>query len=129
VSEQVSALFVRLSELADAEGAVPEDGSGVDGVWTTDIPARDRDRDWTVAMNADLEGEQAVQDVPRDGMESTIAPGRATVWLGAMPAGVLSPHGGQLAVDVRDGGPQSIEDELIADVEARIAVLEVAADE
>jgi hypothetical protein len=124
VPNQVSLLFSRLAELAAAEGEVPEDGSGIDGVWTTTAPARDRDRDWNVAMNADTEQEHAVKDFPGDGDETTIRTGSATVWLGRMPAGVLGPFGGQLAIEQLDDGPQSIEDELIDDVDARIEALE-----
>lgn len=120
MSEQVSALFAQLCELADAEGAVPNDGSGIDGVWSRTIPAQDRERDWTVALNADTEQEHTVEDVPIKGSEATIRAGAATVWLGETPAGVLDPYGGQLAIEMGDDGPQSIEEELIADVEAQI---------
>jgi len=122
--EQVSLLFSRLAELAAAEGDVPEDGSGIDGVWTTIVPARDRDRDWKVAMNADTNQEHTVVDFPGEGDETAIRAGSATVWLGRWPAGVLGPFGGQLAVEQLDDGPQSIEDELIDDVDARIEALE-----
>ena len=120
--EQVSLLFSRLAELAAAEGDVPEDGSGIDGVWTTIVPARDRDRDWKVAMNADTDQEHTVEAFPGD--DVSIPAGSATVWLGRWPAGVLGPFGGQLAVEQLDDGPQSIEDELIDDVDARIEALE-----
>ncbi len=118
--EQVSKLFAQLAELADAEGAVPEDGSGIDGVWTTTVPAEDRDRDWTVAMNADTEERHNAEDVPTEGDYTSLQPGTAMVWLGEWPAGVLNPHGGQIVVEQADAGPQSLEDELIADVDARI---------
>ena len=123
MSEQVSLLFARLSELADAEGDVPDDGSGIDGVWTTTVPARDRDRDWNVAMNADTDQEHTVEGFPGEEDEISIRAGSATVWLGRWPAGVLGPFGGQLAVEQLDDGPQSIEDELIDDVDARIEAL------
>ncbi|WP_049979340.1 hypothetical protein [Halolamina rubra] len=118
--EQVSKLFARLAGLADAEGAVPEDGSGIDGVWITIVPAIDRDRDWTVAMNADTEERHNAEDVPAEGDRTSLQPGTAMVWLGEWPAGVLNPHGGQIVVEQADAGPQSLEDELIADVDARI---------
>jgi len=120
--EQVSQLFVRLAELADTLGAVP-DGGGIDGVWTTTVPARDRDRDWNIAMNADTGTEHTVEDFPGDGDKTVVRAGSATVWLGRWPAGVLTPFGGQLVVEQLDDGPQSIETELIADVEARIEEL------
>ncbi|WP_323190429.1 hypothetical protein [Halostella sp. PRR32] len=126
--EQVSKLFTRLAELADAEGAVPEDGSGIDGTWTTTIPARDRDRDWSVAMNADVDEDHVVEDIPSEGDETTVQAGSATVWLGRWPAGVIHPFGGQVAAEQIDNGPQSIEDELIADIEARISSLRGDAD-
>ena len=122
--EQVSLLFTRLAELAAAEGDVPEDGSGIDGVWTTIVPACDRDRDWKVAMNADTNQEHTVGDFPGEGDETAVRAGSATVWLGRWPAGVLGPFGGQLVVEQLDEGPQSIEDELIDDVDARIEALE-----
>ena len=122
--DQVSLLFARLAKLAGAEGDVPEDGSGIDGVWTTTLPARDRERDWNVAMNADTDQEHTIEDFPGDGDDVSIRAGSATVWLGRWPAGVLGPFGGQLAVEQLDDGPQSIEDELIDDVDARIEALE-----
>ena len=122
--DQVSLLFSRLAELANAEGDVPDDGSGIDGVWTTTVPARDRDRDWNVAMNADTDQEHTVEGFPGEEDDVSIRAGSATVWLGRLPAGVLNPFGGQLAVEVVDDGPQSIEDELIDDVDARIEALE-----
>ena len=124
MAKQVSMLFSLLAELAAAEGDVPEDGSGIDGVWTTIVPARDRDRDWKVAMNADTNQEHTVADFPGEGDETAIRAASATVWLGRWPAGVLGPFGGQLAVEQLDDGPQSIEDELIADVEVKIEDLE-----
>ena len=122
--KQVSLLFSRLAELAAAEGDVPEDGSGIDGVWTTIVPARDRDRDWKVAMNADTNQEHTVADFPGEGHETAIPAASATVWLGRWPAGVLDPFGGQLVVEQLDDGPQSIEDELIDDVTRQIEALE-----
>lgn len=128
MSEQVSYLFVRLAELAEAEGAVPEDGSGVDGVWTTTVPARERERDWNIALNAEVDEERTVEDFPAEGDETTVPPIRAVIELGRWPAGVLGPHGGQVLVEELEDGPQSLEDELIEDVEARIEHLEGGAD-
>lgn len=122
--DRVSLLFGRLAELAAAEGEVPEDGSGIDGVWTTTVPARNRERDWNVAMNADTGQEHTVEDFPGDSDDVSIRAGSATIWLGRWPAGVLDPFGGQLAVEQLDDGPQSIEDELIDDVDARVEALE-----
>jgi hypothetical protein len=118
--EQVSVLFVRLCELAEAEGEVPDDGSGVDGVWSTTVEAAERDRDWNVAVNADTGSEQEIHDFPGEGDSPSLRAGAATVWLGRTPAAVLTPFGGTLGVEQLDDGPKSIEDELIADVEARI---------
>lgn len=122
--EETSLLFACLCELADAEGAVPEDGSGVDGIWTTTVTARDRDRDWNVALNADLDEELTAEDFPAEGQESEIPAASAVIELGEMPAGVVGPFDGQLAVEVLDEGPTSIEDELIDDVEAAIEAAE-----
>jgi len=126
MSEQVSALFVRICELAKAEGDVPEDGSGIDGVWSAVITGRGRDRDWTVAINADTDERHTAEDVPSEGDRTSLEPGTAMVWLGDWPAGVLNPHGGQLVVEQLEEGPQSIEDDLIADIEARIEEVEDA---
>lgn len=120
MSEQVSELFYQLTQLADAEGAVPEDGSGIDGIWSTTVPARDRDRDWAIAINADVDDERTIEEFPGEDETTVIPPGRAVIHLGRWPAGVITPTGGQLAVEELDDGPQSIEDELIDDVEARI---------
>jgi hypothetical protein len=124
MAKQVSMLFSLFAELAAAEGNVPEDGSGIDGVWTTTVPARARERDWKVAMNADTNQKHTVEGFPGEGDETAIRAASATVWLGRWGAGILGPFGGQLAVEQLDNGPQSIEDELIADVEAKIEDLE-----
>jgi hypothetical protein len=124
VPDQDSLLFTRLAELANAEGAVSEDGSGIDGVWTTTVPAHDRERDWNVAMNPDTDQEHTVEDFPGDGDDVSIRAGSATVWLGRWPAEVLGAFDSQLAVKQLDDRPQSIEDELIDDVDARIEALE-----
>ena len=124
MSEQVSLLFARLAELAAAEGDVPADGSGIDGVWTTTVPARDRDRDWNVAMNADTDQEHTFEGFPGEEDESFIRPLSATIWLGRTPVGAFGPFGGELTFEQTDDGPQSIEDELISDVDARIEALE-----
>jgi hypothetical protein len=118
--EQVTELFVRLAELADAEGAVPDDGSGIDGVWTTTVPAQHRDRDWNIAINADAEKERTVEGLLDEDDETSIPPGRAVIHLGRWPAGMITPFGGHVAAEELDDGPQSIEDELIDDVNAQI---------
>lgn len=124
MAEQVATLFVRLAQLAAAEGATPEDGSGIDGVWTTTLPARNRDPNWTVAMNCDTETEHTVTDVPREGDTISIRPGSATIWLGATPAGVCTPFDGTLVIQETLEGPSSIEDELLADIEAQLPAID-----
>lgn len=125
--EVVPELLGELARLAGAEGVVPDDGSGVDGIWTTTVPARERDdRDWRIAMNADTGQELVATDFPNEGDESSIPPGRAVVYLGGWPAGIVGPGGGEIVVEVLDDGPQSMEDELIGDVQARKADLEEA---
>jgi len=120
MSEQVSALSVRLCELAEVEGDVPEDGSGIDGVWSTTVTGRNRGRDWTVAINADTDERHNVEDVPSEGDHTSLEPGTAMVWLGKWPAGVLNPHGGQLVVEQLEEEARSIENDLIADIVARM---------
>lgn len=116
----VSALFARLCELAEADGAVPDDGSGIDGVWTRTIIARDRRRSWNVAMNADTDTEHTIGDYPREGMNTSVPAGKAVVHLGAWPAGVVGPTGGELAVENTPAGLNPIEPELLGDVRAAI---------
>lgn len=124
--QNISTVFARLAELADAEGAVPEDGSGIGGVWTTTVTAGDRDRDWNIAMNADTENEHEIEGFPSEDDTTSVRAGAATIWLGRMPAGVLNPFGGQFFVEVREDGPTSIEDEVLRDIES--ALLEAGAD-
>lgn len=120
--EQLSLAFVRLTELADAEGAVPEDGSGIDGIWTTTVCAPERDRDWNIAMNADTEDERVAEDFPSEGLSATLEPAQAVIHLGDWPVGVLSPYGGEVLVE-DEYDPHAVEDELIDDVEQRIETL------
>jgi hypothetical protein len=122
--EQVPLLFTRLCELAEADGAVPEDGSGVDGVWTTTVPAPNRDREWNIALNADVDEDHVVEGFPVDGDDTDVPAARAAIHLGRMPAGVIGAGGGGCAVETLDDGPQSIEDELIDDIDAQIEALE-----
>lgn len=125
--ETVPVLFGEFAQLANAEGAVPDDGSGVDGIWTTTVPARGRDdKNWHIALNADTGQERVATDFPDEGDESSIPPGRAVVYLGGWPAGIVGPDGGEIVVEVLDDGPQSLEDELIGDVQAMRATLEEA---
>jgi hypothetical protein len=116
----VSAVFSRFCELAIADGDVPDDGSGLDGVWTRTIEARKRDRDWNVAVNAETERDLEVDDFPREGDSTSVSAGSAVVFLGAWPAGVVDPVGGQVVVEQLDADPRSIEDELLRDVETEL---------
>ena len=116
----VSAVFSRFCELAIADGDVPDDGSGFDGVWTRTIEARKRDRDWNVAVNAETERDLEVDDFPREGDSTSVSSGSAVVFLGAWPAGVVDPVGGQVVVEELDDGPQSLEDEILRDVETEL---------
>ena len=117
---KVPTLFARLAELAAADGAVPDDGSGIDGVWTTTVPASHHDRDWQVAINCDTETEHTIEDLPREGDTTALRPASATVWLGSLPAGVCTPRGGAVVVQATIEGPSSIEAELLADIEASL---------
>ena len=121
---KVPTLFARLAELATADGAVPNDGSGIDGVWTTTVPASHHDRDWQVAINCDTETEHTVENIPRKGDTTAPRPASATVWLGTMPADVCTPRGGSLVVQATIEGPTSIEEPLIADIDAHRGRLE-----
>ena len=127
--EQVAELFVRLAELAAAAGATPEDGSGIDGVWTTTVPAPDREDDWNVAMNCDTGTEHTIEDFPAEGDMPSLRAGSVTVWLGTVPAGVCTPFSGTVVVQETLDGPTSIEDELIADIEQQIEAVDGDRDE
>jgi len=116
----VPMVFVRLCELADADGDVPEDGSGIDDVWTRTITARARDRDWNVAVNGDTDADQQVTGFPRDDDSTTVPAAQAVVYLGAWPVSVLGPHGGEFGVEELEDGPQSVEDEFLRDVETAL---------
>lgn len=124
MTEQVPELLAALAQLAEVEGVVPDDGSGIDGIWTTTVPAPQRERDWRVAMNADLEEELTVDGWPGDDDQTSVGPGQAVIHLGRWPAGVIGPGGGEVLVEEVDADPQSIEDELIADVDAQIEALQ-----
>lgn len=123
---QVTLLFSRLVELADAEGAIPDDGSGVDGVWTTTVTARDRDRDWRIAINAEPDEERTATDFPAEGRDTDVPAGHASLFLGETPVGAAGPFGGTVAAEIEDGTPTTIEDELVDDIEARLAELQEA---
>lgn len=127
MAEEVAALFVRLAELAAATGATPEDSSGIHGVWTTTVPARNRDDDWQIAMNCDTGTEHTVSGFPAAGNTPTLRPGSVTVWLGTIPAGVCTPFDGAVVIQETIDGPTRIEDELLGDIEARLQTIEAGA--
>jgi len=114
--------FARASQLADARGDVPDDGSGLDGVWTDEIPDLDTDTDWVLVMNpTDEEQEHRLTEERTE----TIRPFRVQAWYGtdlAMPAAIFSPIGGQTLVG--DEHERSTEDRLIASIEAILDELE-----
>lgn len=128
VPDEIPQLYFELCELAQAEGVVPEDGSGIDGIWTTSVRARDRDRDWNVAMNADLDDELEAEDFPRDSMSTSVEPAMAVLHLGAMPVGVIGPGGGQIAGEIEVGEFRSAEDEFTEDVQEQRERLEEVTD-
>jgi len=129
VSKGVPELLVKFAQLADAEGDVPDDGSGIDGIWTTTVPARDRDdQDWHIAMNANTDDETEAIDFPSEGDVTTVPKAGAVVYLHRTPAALVGPGGGSLAVKHYASGPDSIEDELIADVDARLEEAESGGD-
>ena len=116
----VSAVFTRFCELAMTDGDVPEDGSGLDGVWTRTIEARKLDPDWRVAVNSRIDRELEASDFPSEGFSTSIPGGHAVIYLGDWPAGVVDPFGGQVVVEELDDGPQSLEDEILRDVETEL---------
>ncbi|QCC57326.1 hypothetical protein [Natrinema thermotolerans] len=122
MADQLSALMVRLTELADARGDVPEDGSGIDGVWTDEVPDVDHDREWLVAINAD--GEQREYRVAGD-REMTIDPYHAHAWWDTdqvVPAAIFDPYGGE-QLRPPETFDRSVEDQLLLSVEAALEEL------
>lgn len=124
----VPALLLRVTQLADARGAVPEDGSGIDGVWTDEIPDVDLDHDWFIAINADDEEREYRV---REGREMTIKPYRAHCWWDTgliAPAAIVSPAGGQ-QLRAPEEIDRRVEDQLIASIEAVLEELDFEFDD
>lgn len=112
----LSLLFVRATDLTAARGDVPEDGSGIDGVWTDEFPDVDADEQWFVASNAD---EVAHEYRVTDDRTTEIEPFHAHFWWDTdliAPAAIVSPGGGQF--HVTDEFDRSVEDQIIASIEA-----------
>ena len=110
-----SLVFVRVSELAIARDVVPEDGSGYDGVWTTEFPDADLDEEWFVATNCD--DEQAEYRVTED-RTTSIEPYTAHFWWDTdnfAPAAIANPNGGQH--HLTDLFDRDVEDQIIASIE------------
>lgn len=116
---EVTAIFSRLCELAIADGDVPEDGSGLDSVWTRDLDSRRRDKDWKIAMNPDTQNEERVEGFPVEGSESSIPAGAAVIHYGDWPVGIVRPTHGQLGWEESKDDPEAnaIEDDLLRDLE------------
>lgn len=130
--DELSAAYVRIAELAQARGAVPDDGSGIDGTWRTEVEDPDTGEPWYVAVNADLDAERTVR-IPEPHGEIDVDPGHAVVFYADVfgPVAVLSPHGGRYVVDGRDPEDdlegtfdRTTEDQLIAALEAAIETAE-----
>jgi DNA-binding PadR family transcriptional regulator len=115
----VTAIFSRLCELAIADGDVPEDGSGLDSVWTRDLESRRRDKDWKIAMNPNTEAEERIEGFPVEGSASSIPAGAAVIHYGDWPVGIVRPTHGQLAWEESKDDPEAnaIEDDLLRDLE------------
>lgn len=114
--DTTSLLHVRTAQLAGARGDVPEDGSGIDGVWTDEFPDVGTDEMWFVAMNAE-DDEQEYRLTEHETM--TIKPFRAHFWYDkshVAPAAIGTPFGGQALVG--DEFERSTEDQIIASIEA-----------
>ena len=113
----LSMLHVRAAQLAQARGDVPEDGSGIDGVWTDEFPDYDQEQLWFVAMNADDESRE--YRVTED-YTTSIKPYRAHFWWNrdqVAPAAVTNPHGGE-GLAAPESFDRTVEDQLIASIEA-----------
>lgn len=120
--EPLSLLFTRACELAIARGDVPDDGSGVDGVWTDEFPDVDHDTTWFVALNA----EDADEEYPvTDRTTVKISAFRAHFWYDrdqAIPAAIGNPYGGE---QLHHGGEfdRPVEDQIIASIETVLVEL------
>jgi hypothetical protein len=113
--EDLSLLHLRAAQLAEARGDVPEDGSGVDGVWTDELPDADADTEWFVAMNADAEEREYRVTEDRT---YPIQAFHAHYWWDTdlvTPAAITSPYQGQMLLT--DEFDRSVEDQIVASVE------------
>ncbi|GGK74286.1 hypothetical protein [Haloarcula sebkhae] len=113
--DSLSLLFVRVSELAIARGAVPADGSGYDGVWTDEFPDADHDDEWFVATNCDAE---STEYRVTDDRATSIEPFTTHVWwdTGSLaPAAICNPNGGQF--HLTNKFERDVEDQIIASIE------------
>lgn len=117
--EEIPVAFLRAVNLAEARGAVPDDGSGIDGVWTAQVPdALEDDQEWFIAINAD--DEEREYELPT-GRELSIDPFIWHFWYDVeqvVPAAMLGPGGGQQLHSRSFEG--TVEDRLIASLEAAL---------
>lgn len=123
MTDQLSKLLVRLTELADAQGDVPEDGSGIDGVWTEEVPDVDRDGHWFVAINADAEQREYRVAGER---ETTIEAFQPHCWWDpdrVVPAAIVGPYGDE-QLRPPEAFDRNVEDQLILSVEAALGELD-----
>ena len=119
----LATLHVRACELAQARGDVPDDGSGINGIWIDEVPDLDTDEQWFIAINAD--GEEREYRVTDDRMFE-IPPFHAHFWYDTaqvVPAAICSPHEGE-ALFSGETFPRSTEDQTIASLEAMLQKLD-----
>ena len=116
--QELSIAFTRITQLADAAGVVPDDGSGLDGTWQTQIDDPDHDEPWYIGINADLDDAQEVHyPAPHGRME--LDPGHAVVLFADAfgPAAVLTPTDGSFQVSGGQFDDRTTEDQLIRAME------------
>lgn len=120
MSEDLSAAFTRICDLAIAHGDVPEEG-GVDGIRTYEIADDTNDETWFIAITDDEDREYRL---PGQDETFSIDAFHAHAWYGfdlIAPAGVLTPHDGQFLVGSEFD--RRTEDQLIASIEAELHAL------
>lgn len=121
--ETVPEAFIVLTEIAEAKGDVPDDGSGLSGIYHLEFPS-EYEHDWLVWLNTEREELEA--DGPGD-QTHRVPAFRATVWYGTHligPVMLLGPHSGQMLNAGDEFNGFSVEDQFIQDARAELEVIE-----
>lgn len=120
-SDDLSAAFARIADLACAHGDVPDDGSGIGTVEVYEVPDLDTDEIWYLAITDNQDREY---DLPGTDRSFEISAFHAHAWYGnhlIAPAGTLTPKGGRFHVGREF--ERRTEDQLILSIEAELEEL------